>query len=106
MTAIFPILSMTVLISLFTEAAWAYVGPGAGLGMIGSLIAVVGAILLAILGLVLFPLRLILKRRRKAASSPSAKNSSSHQDNHRRHHQESNPQTDSKQSTADQAPNQ
>lgn len=106
MTAIFPILSITVLMSLFTEAAWAYVGPGAGLGMIGSLVAVIGAILLAILGLVLFPLRLILKRRRKSASSASAKTSSSSQDNQHRSHQEPNTQTDLHQNTADQAPNQ
>lgn len=50
--------------------AHAYVGPGAGLGMIGSLLAVVGAMLLSILGLILWPLRM-LKQRRRAKRSPS-----------------------------------
>lgn len=45
--------------------ALAYVGPGAGLGMIGSLIAVVGAVLVAVLGLIILPFRM-LKKRRKA----------------------------------------
>ena len=44
----------------------AYVGPGAGLGMIGSLIAVIGAILLAVVGVVVLPFRLLRKRRRNA----------------------------------------
>jgi len=42
--------------------AQAYVGPGAGIGMIASLLAVVGAVLLSIVGLVLWPWRLLKKR--------------------------------------------
>jgi hypothetical protein len=45
--------------------AAAYVGPGAGLGLIGSLFAVVGGVLLALLGIILFPIRLLMKRFRK-----------------------------------------
>jgi hypothetical protein len=48
-------------------AAVAYVGPGAGLGMIGSLIAVIGAVLVAILGFLILPVRMLLKRRRVRA---------------------------------------
>lgn len=46
--------------------AMAYVGPGAGLTLVGSLVALIvaGAVVLA--GLVLFPLRMALKRRRAA----------------------------------------
>ena len=44
-------------------------GPGAGLGMIGSLVAVIGAVLIALLGIVILPVRMILKKRRKAANS-------------------------------------
>lgn len=57
-----------LLLALLPAAAGAYVGPGAGLGMIGSLLAVVGAVVLAIVGLVLLPFRLILKKRRKQAN--------------------------------------
>jgi hypothetical protein len=49
--------------------AAAYMGPGAGLGMIGSLVAVIGAVLIAVLGIVILPVRMILKKRRKAANS-------------------------------------
>ena len=58
------LLAITILLA--PSAALAYVGPGAGLSMIGSLLAVVGAVLLALVGLVLFPVRLLVKRRRAA----------------------------------------
>ncbi len=53
--------------------AVAYVGPGAGLGVIGSLIAVVVAVLVTVLGIVILPVRLLMRRRKGkvAAASPS-----------------------------------
>ena len=42
----------------------AYVGPGAGLGMLGALAAVVGVLILGLLGPILYPLRAILRKRR------------------------------------------
>ena len=36
-----------------------YVGPGAGLGMIGALLAVLGVIVLGLLGPILYPVRLL-----------------------------------------------
>ena len=54
-----------VIVALFAAVpllAHAYVGPGAGLGMVASLLAVVGAMLLSIVGLILWPLRLLRKR--------------------------------------------
>jgi hypothetical protein len=54
---------------LIAAPAAAYMGPGAGLGMIGSLVAVIGAVLIALLGIVILPVRMILKKRRKAANS-------------------------------------
>jgi uncharacterized membrane protein len=50
-------------------SALAYVGPGAGLSLIGSLVAVVGAVLVAILGLLILPVRMLLKRRRNRAAA-------------------------------------
>ena len=52
--------------------AFAYIGPGAGLGAIGSLVAVIGAVLLAIVGLLVLPIRM-LARRRKAKSAGADK---------------------------------
>jgi hypothetical protein len=53
-------------------AAFAYVGPGAGLGMLGSLVAVLGAVLLAIAGLLVLPFRMLAKRRREARAQKAA----------------------------------
>lgn len=52
---------------LASSPAAAYMGPGAGLGMIGSLFAVVGAVIIAVLGIIVLPVRMIMKKRRKAA---------------------------------------
>jgi hypothetical protein len=64
---------MKILIVLAALAApgtaGAYMGPGAGLGMLGSLIAVIAAVALALMGILLLPLRIILKRRRQAAET-------------------------------------
>jgi hypothetical protein len=54
-----------IVIALFAAMpllAHAYVGPGAGLGMLASLFAVVGAMLLSIVGLILWPWRVLRKR--------------------------------------------
>jgi len=39
---------------------FAYIGPGAGLGFLGSLLAVVAVIAVGVLGLVIYPLKLVL----------------------------------------------
>ena len=44
--------------------ASAYMGPGAGLGLLGSLLAVVAVVLVALFGLVILPFRMLLKRRK------------------------------------------
>lgn len=54
---------------LAATPAAAYMGPGAGLGMLGSVIAVLGAVLVAVFGIVVLPIRMILRRRRKAAEA-------------------------------------
>jgi len=51
--------------TLAGEGALAYVGPGAGLGMLGSLLALVAAILIGLLGLLLYPIMLLRKTLRK-----------------------------------------
>ncbi len=56
---------LAAMLALFPMASYAYVGPGAGLGMIGSLVAVVVAVLVAVAGLIILPVRLMMKRRSK-----------------------------------------
>ncbi len=42
--------------------ALAYIGPGAGIGAIGTVVAVIGAILLMIVGFVWYPVKRLMKR--------------------------------------------
>jgi hypothetical protein len=51
---------------LLADCAYAYIGPGAGLGMIGSLIAIIVAIVIIFLGLIIYPIRYLLKRRSRS----------------------------------------
>ncbi len=49
----------------------AYVGPGAGLGMLGSLISVAVVVLMAIVGLVVLPIRMMMKKKKKSEDKES-----------------------------------
>jgi hypothetical protein len=44
--------------------AFAYVGPGAGLTMFGSAVALIMVIFIVLLGLILWPIRAIQRRKR------------------------------------------
>ena len=50
---------------LSPTAALAYVGPGLGLGAILSFLALVGGVLLAILGFIWYPVKRLLRGRRQ-----------------------------------------
>ena len=45
-------------------AAWGYVGPGAGLSIVGSILAFVAAILLGVIGFIWYPVRRLLRSMR------------------------------------------
>jgi len=45
------------------EPAQAYIGPGAGITAIGTVIALIGAILLAIIGFLWYPIKRLLRKR-------------------------------------------
>lgn len=51
-------------LALLATPVLAYAGPGAGLSMIGSLVALVGALLAALFGFVWFPVKRMLRNRR------------------------------------------
>ena len=53
-----------------------YVGPGAGLSMMGALIAVTCVVLLAVLGPILYPIRLVRSMLRKRREQKQAARSS------------------------------
>ena len=65
------LVAVSILICLlFTGTAHAYMGPGAGLTAIGSLLAFLGIILLAVLGFLWYPIKRMITGRKKK-SEPS-----------------------------------
>jgi hypothetical protein len=56
-----------------TGDALAYVGPGLGLGVIGAFFSAVLAVLLAIVGVVWYPLKRLLKGRRSSSAGKKDK---------------------------------
>lgn len=63
--------ALALLTWLSPRAAHAYIGPGAGLTAIGALLSLIGALLLALVGFVWYPIRRLL-RARKSAQAPSS----------------------------------
>ncbi|MEM9667764.1 MAG: hypothetical protein AAF950_02480 [Pseudomonadota bacterium] len=53
-------------------AASAYVGPGAGLTAIGSLLALIGTIVLMIVGFVWYPVKRLLRRRKATTTADTS----------------------------------
>ena len=47
------------------NSALAYIGPGAGLSAIGTVVAVIGAVLLLIVGFVWYPMKRVLRVRKE-----------------------------------------
>jgi hypothetical protein len=69
------ILAMGVLacvLVLWTEPAAAYIGPGAGITMLGALWGVIVAVALALGAVLFWPIRILLRKRRKAAAAAPA----------------------------------
>ena len=60
--ALWPVFGLSLAICAIAGPAAAYIGPGAGLSAIGTVLAVVGAGLLLILGFVWYPVKRMLRR--------------------------------------------
>lgn len=60
---------------LLAPATQAYIGPGAGLSALGSALALIGAVLLMIVGFIWYPVKRLLKGKKRAATSPEASES-------------------------------
>jgi len=60
------VLAATVTL-LASTSAHAYVGPGAGLSAIGSLVALVLAVLVAIIGFLWYPLKRLMKGKKTSS---------------------------------------
>jgi hypothetical protein len=61
-----------LLISAFlTDVAHAYVGPGLGLGAIGAIVGFIVAVFLAIVGIIWYPLKRMLRKLKAAKPDTS-----------------------------------
>jgi hypothetical protein len=61
-------LIVIVLLLFSTATAHAYVGPGLGLGVIGAILGTLLAVILAIAGVVWYPVKRMLKRKHQAGA--------------------------------------
>ena len=66
---LYVILSACLSMLLTSSLAFAYLGPGAGLGLIGSLIAIIVVGLVIVFGLVVYPIRMLRKRRSQSVDT-------------------------------------
>ena len=65
-------LAGAVLLLINAAPALAYMGPGLGLGAIGTALGVVGALLLMLVSIVWYPAKRMLRRMRGDKTTPSA----------------------------------
>ncbi len=66
----------SLLILSFPLTATAYIGPGAGLSLVGALWALILALVTALVFVLVFPIRLLLRKQRKAKLESYKKDSS------------------------------
>jgi hypothetical protein len=60
------------LIAALPDVAHAYIGPGAGVTVLGALWAVIAAVVLALAGLLLWPIRVMMRRRKQPVAAKAA----------------------------------
>ena len=71
---IYSVALLAVVLLTMSSPALAYIGPGAGISVVGSLLGILATIFVAIGAILFWPLRKLLKRRkaRRGASAGAA----------------------------------
>jgi membrane associated rhomboid family serine protease len=59
-------------VTLFPDYAQAYIGPGVGAGAIAAVVGVLGSIFLALVAVVYYPVKRMMKRRKASAPAKPA----------------------------------
>jgi len=59
----------------FSSSALAYIGPGAGIPVLGSILGVISAIVIAIIAIIAWPIRRMLKKKRQQKVEPQTTDS-------------------------------
>lgn len=62
-------IAFIIIAMLIAPPVSAYIGPGAGISVLGSLLGIIVTIVVAIGAIVMWPLRKLLKKKRAAAES-------------------------------------
>lgn len=65
---LFPIAALAALVLLQPVAAQAYIGPGVGAGAIAAVLGVLGSIFLAIVAVLYYPIKRMMKGRKQKSS--------------------------------------
>lgn len=63
------LLLLTLILSALVSPALAYIGPGAGISVLGSLLSILATIFIAIGAIIFWPLRKFMKRRKARRDS-------------------------------------
>ena len=62
-------INLFIALILINSSAFAYIGPGMGSGVIAAIFGIIGAILLALFGVLYYPIKRALKNRKKKDKS-------------------------------------
>ena len=57
--------NLIIVLLLISSPVFAYIGPGMGGGVFAAVLGVVGAVLLALFGILYYPIKRMLKNRKK-----------------------------------------
>ena len=58
-------INLIIALLIISNPAFAYIGPGMGGGFIAAVLGVIGAVLLALFGILYYPIKRMLKNRKK-----------------------------------------
>ena len=62
-------INLFIVLILINSPAFSYIGPGMGSGVIAAIFGIIGAILLALFGVLYYPIKRALKNRKKPDKS-------------------------------------
>ena len=65
-----------LMLLVVSPAAMAYIGPGAGISVLGSLLGILGTIVVAIGAIIFWPVRKFLKRKKQAKATAGEESTS------------------------------
>jgi len=62
-------INLIIVLLLISSSVFAYIGPGMGGGVIAAILGIIGAVFLALFGILYYPIKRALKNRKKTEKS-------------------------------------